>query len=212
MGATPQSLPVASDPSINDIYQDDRTEEYLRLIYIDDQITLLRSEHTRQHSDQHVHRIDDTETFNNQISHDRLKPQPDAGVDIPPADPKVADNTEDKTPESEAITGDNAQIGAFTNSGDGAKADGSADGRTPNEEPDDHSGSDGGATASESPTDDEQEDWEVVPTIGEKTAEKLHSRGHHTPEDIHAASDEELKDVPNIGATGVENLREYANE
>lgn len=55
----------------------------------------------------------------------------------------------------------------------------------------------------------EKVDWAEVPYIGKKTAYKLHRNGYETVLDAQKAEDSQLLDVPGLGQSGLENLREF---
>jgi hypothetical protein len=104
-----KTLAVENDPSIDDIYQGSRDGEYLQIVYIDDQIAVLRSERTHRNSDRHVHRFSPRHQFDQQVEHDRLEHSPDADVDIPKAE----------IPAKGVEEGETSRQPAATNGGDG---------------------------------------------------------------------------------------------
>jgi hypothetical protein len=60
--------------------------------------------------------------------------------------------------------------------------------------------------------DAEEIDWTEVDTIGEKGAGNLKDKGYVTDADIRAASVDSLTDVPYVGEAGAENIKEYVDE
>jgi hypothetical protein len=81
------SRPLTHEPSINAVYENSRNERHLRLIYLDDELAVLRSEATLRDTDRHAHQFEDRGQFQLQLERDQLKHKPDADPDIPKVDP-----------------------------------------------------------------------------------------------------------------------------
>jgi hypothetical protein len=70
------------DPEAAQIYEDQRTDVTLQVLYVDEQIVLLRSEETKNKSEDHSHRMLPRTAFDSQVSSERLKLKPDSSVDL----------------------------------------------------------------------------------------------------------------------------------
>lgn len=183
------------EPSVNDVYQDDRNDESLRVIYVDDEIVVLRSEQTHRNSDQHVHRFDQRGAFDAQIEADRLVLQTDVDPDIPESAMSASTNSEGEGRGSGGSVG-GTDITQFTEGEVSTSSENSGD-----ESDTQSGGSDNGV--------DEREDWKEVPYIGEEATENLYNYGFETVEDVENATDDELIEVPILGEGTVNGLREY---
>jgi len=58
----------------------------------------------------------------------------------------------------------------------------------------------------------EEQDWTNVDTIGAQAASNLKDAGYVTDEDIRVAEREDLLDIGYVGESGVDNLEEYVEE
>ena len=61
-------------------------------------------------------------------------------------------------------------------------------------------------------TEPEKYDWSEVSYVGNKLCERLYEEGYVSPKDIESASQEELEEIPGLGNTALENLKEYADQ
>jgi hypothetical protein len=216
-----KSHPIENDPSRGDIYQGDRNGEYLRIVYIDDQIVALRGEQTHRNSDRNVHRFPPRHQFDQQVERGRLTHAPDADVDIPKGDMQM-ENAENKTKtggqpaatEGGDSDGNNTQIDAFVESGRDGDTDennqvsGGDAGESGSVE--NSSSGNGNGSTDESATD--HEDWTDVAYVGDEAANNLYNHGIKTVDDIDAASDDELSEVPLVGDRVIGNLRDFVAE
>lgn len=91
---------TAHDPSPGDAYEDARTGELYEVIYIDDQVALLRSQYATERG--HYHRMEPRNQFDKQLAHDRLSFKPEADVELrtQAVDWSTVDNIGEKTAES----------------------------------------------------------------------------------------------------------------
>ena len=70
------------DPEVAQIYEDRRNGETLQVLYVDEQVVLLRSEETKNRSEDHSHRMVPRTAFDLQVTAERLKFKPDSSVDL----------------------------------------------------------------------------------------------------------------------------------
>lgn len=186
------------EPSVNDVYQDDRNGDMLRVIYIDDQIAVLRGERTHHDSDNHVHRFDKRSGFEAQIESDRLTLQTDVDSDIPESVISESTNSEGGVTGSGEEDSD-TDITQFT---DGEGDDSSED--SVDESNTENGGSDEDV--------DEREVWKEVPYIGDEAMQNLYDNGFETVQDVKNATDDELIAVDIMGEGTVSGLREYVED
>jgi len=73
--------PTAVEPKAGQIYENARRGELYQLLYVDDQIVLMRSEEEKSHGD-NGHRIERRVHFNNQIDHDFMEHRPESSLDM----------------------------------------------------------------------------------------------------------------------------------
>jgi predicted flap endonuclease-1-like 5' DNA nuclease len=168
-----------------------------------------------------VHRFSPRHQFDQQVERDRLTHAPDADVDIPKGDMQVKNvDKKAKTGGQPAATdgGDddenNTQIDAFVKNDedgeDGGTDDDQVNGSDAGESDsvENSNTSSGGDSTDESATD--HEDWTAVAYVGDEAADNLYDHGIKTVDDIDAASDDELSEVPLVGDRVIGNLRDFA--
>jgi ERCC4-type nuclease len=73
--------PVAVDAAVGQVYEDDRGGELYQLIYVDEQIIVLRSEREGRKGNK-SHRIEPRVQFDKQRDAGRMKHKPDSDVDL----------------------------------------------------------------------------------------------------------------------------------
>jgi predicted flap endonuclease-1-like 5' DNA nuclease len=230
-----QAIPPTEtvDIVIDRVFRDARNGEFLRVVYEDDEVVLLRSNLTQ--NGVHIHRHERRDDFEQQIEADRVKHTPDADPDIPPAKRHGVENDEgddDSTIDEEADKENNTRIDVFaeqTNSNSSGRSNEDVDededevaeesasststeseqNTAPSTQPEEEEPT---AESSSAQSDEDRVDWSDISRIGEKTAENLYEHGFETVGDVRSASDSELFDVPLLGGSGIENLREYIDE
>lgn len=219
-----------SNPEIKQIYEGTRGEHF-QIIYIDEQVVLLRSEQTHNRSERNVHRMETRNAFESQRDTGRLEHRPDADVEFPDmpehlTKESVSKNDQDESDDAEKKP--NASIDTFTADNDGAK-DSIEETDEDNGESVNGTGSSGGDESentdettkiesgeeetesnviSESDTEVKKVDWSSVDTIGESTKDELHSDGFVIESDIRQADRDELKSVVGVGDVAVDNLKD----
>lgn len=186
-------------PIQDDIFEKQRGNELVRVVYIDDQKTVLRSEQTHRNSDRNIHYHDNTDTFKSQIKHGRWERKPNVNTNIPKADPITErSSTQQNTPTPVAEANNNSTPKETLSTSDKTE-DGDASEEGPNQE-------------KETTEDTSPQKWREVPYIGEETESNLHDAGFNTPADILDAEEDDFDSVDNLGAGGIDRLKEYAKE
>ena len=207
------------EPTPKDIVQDERNGEYLRIIYLDDQIAVLRSEQTHRQTERNVHRIDSREQFDKQVDAGRISPAKDADPDIPEGkqatagveeeDPTVDRRRQPATTDGGASSSrdssDNAEIETFVGA-DEKDAAASADENVSTKQ----SETDVTDTDSENKNND-RVDWTAVPYVGEEISDELYNRGFESTSDIENASRDELDEIPGLGEGIIDSIRKFAD-
>jgi ERCC4-type nuclease len=69
------------EPEVAQVYEHTRNNERYQILYIDEQVVLLRSEDKR-HDDENSHRIERRVHFNRQVESDYLEYRPDSDLDM----------------------------------------------------------------------------------------------------------------------------------
>jgi len=77
---TTQKPTEPREPRVSDAYESNRGSEYL-LLYIDEQIVLLRDTQTKQKGN-NIHRMEARSTFDNMIERGHMEYKPDADLDL----------------------------------------------------------------------------------------------------------------------------------
>jgi len=202
----PSPLSSAYTPEPDDVLRDKRTDELIRLIYLDNHVALCRvnQQSERGSGDQWVHRMDTRRAFDAQLDSGRLTHAPDAEIDAPAS----------TQPTIEVSGGVSAESQESESEGDTTEREVDESTMRINETDWNKYASESTATEDTETTttpheDTEREPWSDVDNIGKATESNLYDAGYETPGDIATISDDELLTVDQLGAKGVENLREY---
>jgi len=182
------------EPVVDDVYGDARLQnddgsfdEQWRLVYVDDEIVLMRSNknHDRGRGYKNkMHRLEQRDVFEKEAGSGRYK--------------KVSESSA-KPPKSDDI---HYHIGIIKRLLSHYKE---KPGRTAGHK----------AEALDEVIgmleefDIEEMDWTEVDNIGETAADNLRDAGFRTDQDVQIADEEELLDVDYVGQSGVENLKSY---
>ncbi|WP_225334436.1 helix-hairpin-helix domain-containing protein [Halomicrobium urmianum] len=178
-----------TDAQIGTVFEDQRSGDLRKVIYVDDHVVLVRDETGST-------TLTPRDTFESQLGN-RYRVR--RGVD-PAVDAGQYDRLRDALAEYEAAEGRKAAHKAEA-------LDEALDlvaGRAPEGEGDGDAESDDDG--------DEEFPLEDVPGIGPETAGKLRMQGFVTVSDVHGASDDDLLGVSGVGPSALENVREFAEE
>ncbi|WP_226010040.1 helix-hairpin-helix domain-containing protein [Halomicrobium salinisoli] len=182
-----------TDAQIGLVFEDQRSGDLRKVIYVDDHVVLVRDETGST-------TLTPRDSFESQLGN-RYRVR--RGVD-PAVDAGQYDRLRDALAEYEAAEGRKAAHKAEA-------LDEALDlvaGRTPDGEEDaDAESDDDGDDAT-----DEEFPFEDVPGIGPETAGKLRTQGFVTVSDVRGASDDALLAVSGVGPSALENVREFAEE
>lgn len=77
--------PLKHEPRSRNVYEDDRSGDRYQMIFVDDEIVVLRDECTDE-TGRHYHRIEKRSQFDAQFDRDRLNYKPDSELDLISAD------------------------------------------------------------------------------------------------------------------------------
>lgn len=73
--------PTPVEPEVGQIYEEARSDELYQILYVDEEVVLLRSEFESERGD-HYHRMEPRPQFNAQVEADRFTHQPDSDLDL----------------------------------------------------------------------------------------------------------------------------------
>ena len=215
--STDSSIPAVSyTPEPNDVLRDNRTDELIRIVYLDAHVAVCRVDQQSQRGsgEQWIHRMDTRSAFDAQLDNDRLTPEPDAEIDAPPSTQPTVEKTIDtgdtagETPTESDTDTDTPAVDESTvriNETDWGKY-----ASEPSSASDTETETDTDAETSTTET-DAREPWSDVDHIGAATEANLYDAGFETAEDIRQADNDELLAVDQLGSAGIENLRESIN-
>jgi len=168
-------------------------DERLRLVYVDDERVLLRSNDTidrGNHIGRHHYRCEHRETFEKNAGAGRyqLLEEP---TDPPRMPTDGVSSTLTVLKRLQSMEQNEAQ------SGGGRKSKHRLEAFTD-------------AIEAISEMDPTSIDWSSINGVGNKTAENLNEAGFETDVDVQSASDEQLLDVGGVGSKNLENIKEVA--
>jgi len=183
------------EPTRDDVYEDNR-DGLQRVMYASDSVVLFKCKQLSRNGERHIHNFIGRNTFDKQVAANRLEYKPDVECSIPKADPNVGEEYESAESTQESL--DNNET-AKTDDKQASLESATSDSSTKK-------------TTSPSKTesgDVVKKDWSEVDMISEETAANLHQQGFLTEIDIRGAETNDLKEVENVGAKSVKNLREW---
>lgn len=182
-----------TDAQIGTVFEDQRSGDLRKVIYVDDHVVLVRDETGST-------TLTPRDTFESQLGN-RYRVR--RGVD-PAVDAGQYDRLRDALAEYEAAEGRKAAHKAEALN----EALDLVAGRAPESE------GDADAESDDDGDDDAAEEFpfEEVPGIGPETAGKLRTQGFVTVSDVRGASDDALLGVSGVGPSALSNVREFAEE
>lgn len=231
---TSKTIARNHNPSPNDVYQDSRTDDLLRLIYLDEFVVFLRVDQQTRRGDGNgwIHRMETRPDFDDQLESGRLTPDPDGEVEAPPADydsltsdhvhpegvepevegePRRSDGTASirDTDWDKYASGESSSTGEPEESDPTSSESTSSDqsvSKSADADQDDPNQTDQ-PDSDTATTEDKREEWSELPNIGAKTEENLYEAGFETVEDIRRADTDKLEAVPYLGPAGIDSLK-----
>lgn len=208
------------DPIKDDLYRDTRSDELKRVIYGDDQVTLIRESTMDRTGKKHIHAILSTKDFKNKQEHGRLEFKPDAESDIPKADQIKEDETKEEKSKkvkkkisnasSKSKEGGNDEDNENTTSPENPPEDGDTITAYVEDNGDNDQTSE--PTSTEDKLDDDPAGWTAVSGVGDNTALEMYKAGYDSLEKVRDTSIEELTKVNNVGKGTAKNFKEHATK